>query len=252
MVYIQKANQEPPILIEFKAQENEDWKPSFGKLSDDKVNNRLYRTNFESFLKEEQGNICCYCNDDFNTLISTGALHSDNIIKYEVLIEHFLPQSRFIQFELDYYNLFASCKICKTDSKKEYKEIHCGDAKDKNLIPNYLLDPHCEDYFEYKSNGEILPKGCSLKTFEDCEKNLDKLSTKQSMVYHTIACLNLNTKSLKSRRNRFFNEYASLITLKGKEELLEELSKYKNNEKYNLRFKGLAIFLLNQRLAKLA
>lgn len=251
MVYIQKSKQEPEILADFKAQETEDWKPYFGNLSDDRANNKLYRTDFVNFLKKEQGNLCCYCGDDFAALTIEGTLHSNEIIKYEVLIEHFLPQSRFKHFELDYYNLFASCKICKTDAKKEHKEIHCGDAKDKHLIPNYLLDPDCENYFEYKHSGEILPKDCSFSSFKECSENLNKLKLKQLVTYHTILLLNLNTDTLKIRRKAFFMNYATELAKKNKEELGKELGEYTHNQKKNLRFKGLALFLIKMRLAKL-
>ncbi len=196
--------------------------------------------------------MCCYCCDDFDNLTIGGALHDNEIIKYEVLIEHFLPQSRFKHCELDYYNLFASCKICKTDAKKEHKEIHCGDAKDKHLIPNYLLDPDCENYFEYKHNGEILPKDCSFGSFKECGENLNKLKPKQLVTYHTILLLNLNTDTLKIRRKAFFMNYAAELAKKDKDELSKELEGYSFNHKRKLRFKGLALFLIKMRLAKLS
>lgn len=253
MVHIQKSKQEPTILTEFKAQENENWQPSFEKFSDNRANNKYYRTDFVAFLKREQGNLCCYCTDDFdNLIIREEAEDNHHTIKYEILIEHFLPQSRFRLFELDYYNLFACCKICKTDSKNPNKEIHCGDAKDEHLIPNYLLDPQCENYFEYKSNGEILPKNSGCKNFKDCEERLTKFKPHQALIYHSIKILNLNANTLKTRRKKFFMEYATELAKKSREEVMEEFAKYQNNQKRNLRFKGLAIFLIQMRLHKLS
>jgi uncharacterized protein (TIGR02646 family) len=250
MVHIQKSKQEPAILTEFKAQENEDWKPSFGKLSDNIVDNQYYRTDFVAFLKKEQGNLCCYCTDNFDNLLSDGAKHSESVIRYEILIEHFLPQSRYKQFELDYQNLFAWCKICKTDSKNTHKEIHCGDAKDKYLIPNYLLDPWCEKYFKYNKEGEILPNSPYITDTKECEEKLSKLTNEQALAYHSIQILNLNADTLKTRRKKFFMEYSTELAKKSKEVVSEELERYKNNQKLNLRFKGLALFLINRRLQK--
>jgi len=250
MVHIQKSKQEPTVLTQFKAQEDE-IRISYKDFSDDKTKNKFYRTDFIVFLKKEQGNLCCYCTDNFDNLVIEGATHHENIVKYEILIEHFLPQSRFKLFELDYHNLFACCKICKTDSKNLNKEIHCGDAKDRYLIPNYLLDTECENYFEYKPNGEILPKNSGCKNFKACESGLTN-KPKQAMIYHALVILNLNTPSLISRRKTFFEAYSRQIKDLNKTELENELTEYQNNQKSNLRFKGLAIFLIQLRLHKLS
>jgi uncharacterized protein (TIGR02646 family) len=95
MRYIKKQ-EAPPEFTEWKAQENEDWKPFWNSKA----------TNFRNPQKEivhqslltEQGYICCYCQRRIN-------LNNSHI-------EHFKPkdESCYPELSLEYTNFLASCQ----------------------------------------------------------------------------------------------------------------------------------------------
>jgi uncharacterized protein (TIGR02646 family) len=157
MRYIKKQ-EAPPEFTEWKAQENEDWKPFWNSKA----------TNFRNPQKEivhqslltEQGYICCYCQRRIN-------LNNSHI-------EHFKPkdESRYPELSLEYTNFLASCQKERinilvdedqedlVNQEQSYPEnpVHCGHLK-KNWYNERLtvspLDPSCADYFGYTQAGEI-------------------------------------------------------------------------------------------------
>lgn len=151
-------NNEPKEIIDWKALTNEDWQANFDELSG--TEKRVMRQS----LLEEQGQICCYCNQDI----------SDN----DFHIEHFKPQETFEALELEYSNLHASC----LKNKKPGTPSHCGDAK-SNWFDNSQtlspLDDH-ETSFKYLGNGDIEPANNNAKVM--------------------IERLNLKDESLKAKR----------------------------------------------------
>ena len=85
-------NPEPQSFTDWKAQENEDWKPTFNIFQNPEKREVRYN------LVTEQGYICCYCcsriEDSYKSTV----------------IEHFIPQSDEEEGEdnaLNYENLFA-------------------------------------------------------------------------------------------------------------------------------------------------
>lgn len=93
-------------------------------------------------LIQEQGGICCYC--------------EQSIILSDSHIEHFRPQDTYEDLSLDYNNLLCSCQ------KKPEKEtpLHCGHSKGNWFKENLLvspLDPKCEDRFHFTDDGKIFP-----------------------------------------------------------------------------------------------
>jgi uncharacterized protein (TIGR02646 family) len=144
MKYIQKG-QEPDKFTEWKAQENEDWKPTYSNLQ------KPERSEVHESLLQEQGYICCYC-----------GMRIDRHISH---IEHFKPQKDFPDLALDYSNFLASCPGEGQDKSAENTEpqikgVHCGHQKgewyDTKLTVS-PLDSNCADYFRYTGLGEILP-----------------------------------------------------------------------------------------------
>ena len=86
-------------------------------------------------LLSEQYHLCCYCGGRV-------AAHNSHI-------EHFQPQ-RFQARRFDYDNLLLSCN----------GKDHCGAAKGKWFDERLLvspLDPRCEEYFDFGSDGSIAP-----------------------------------------------------------------------------------------------
>ncbi|MGS2719344.1 retron system putative HNH endonuclease [Paraglaciecola aestuariivivens] len=134
MKQITKRN-EPQELLDWKALENDDWKPSFDNLQGNEK--RAVRNS----LLAEQGYICCYCNKD----IGDDDFH----------IEHFRPQETFEALELDYNNLHASC----LKNQEARGPFHCGMAKG-NWFDNALtLSPlaNHESSFNFLYNGLVEP-----------------------------------------------------------------------------------------------
>lgn len=190
MKHIEKRK-EPAELIEFKARENKDWKPSFDKLD------RLTKQNLKKALLTEQSFLCCYCEARVN---------ADNSH-----IEHFVPQSHDRSKSLNYNNLMVSCQ--KEASRGDPR--HCGKRKDHDPGCNYdcdLLinptDPTCEKFFGYHGNGHIFP--------------MDTLSkADQRKAHYTINALGLDIP--KVTRNR----RAAIETIL---EQMEKLNRSQRNE----------------------
>lgn len=126
-------------------------------------------------LLKEQGYLCCYC---------LGEISKENM-----KIEHWKPQSKYREKELEYKNLLAACKggeIRKergvSRGKKERKEsLHCDSRKGNMEIKIDPTDPDCEKLVEYGSEGNI------FSTDQQIDEDLNKT-------------LNLNKHQLKEQR----------------------------------------------------
>ena len=130
-------------------------------------------------LREEQGYICCYCEEE--------------IVRGESHIEHFRPKSLYPERGLDYTNLLASCNGC---GKKD--DSSCG-MKKRNLYFERLINPTspvCESRFIYTADGQILP------TNEDDED-----------AWQTIAVLGLNGPKLRRRREMVYQDLETMRLL---------------------------------------
>ena len=163
MKYIRKNN-EPEVLANFKAQANDDWKPSYALLRGKD------KQQFHHHLITEQGNICCYC--------------GERIVSSDSHIEHFQPQTDYPHLELDYFNLIASCQQ-KTQPKEPR---HCGMGKDDWFDDRLIVSPlieDCEDFFEYTVDGQIVPsrkteKAIAATTIDRLYLNIRKLQAARS------------------------------------------------------------------------
>lgn len=135
MKQITKRN-EPQEMLDWKALENDDWKPSFDNLQGNEK--RAVRNS----LLAEQGYICCYCNKD----IGDDDFH----------IEHFRPQETFEALELDYNNLHASC----LKNQEARGPFHCGMAKGNWFDNVFTFSPlaNHESSFSFLYNGLLEAK----------------------------------------------------------------------------------------------
>lgn len=100
------------------------------------------KRNLHSALLAEQGSVCCYCGR------SIGLDDSH--------IEHFKPQERYDELQVDYANLHASCM------RRQQRSIarRCGHAKDNGFDEDQYIapvDPDCEQRFMYTLRGTIIP-----------------------------------------------------------------------------------------------
>jgi len=173
---------EPQIFKTWKAQANENWKPTFDKLQNPEKG--VVR---KSLLKE-QGYICAYC------------CNRIDIDDRTIVIEHFIPQSHPIsgsENALKYDNLFACCSGRKIDNKSQ-NAVFCCDENKKDQFQSKenpkitLLKPTernesgfiCEQAFRYDIIGEILANS----------------GVHYSNANYTIETLNLNNSELKRER----------------------------------------------------
>lgn len=91
-------------------------------------------------LLSEQGYICCYC---------MGRIREEN-----TKIEHWKPQKRYPDLQLDYHNLLASCR-----GGEGWREDgqHCDTRKGEQEITTNPSDKtkNCEQLIKYGRNGKI-------------------------------------------------------------------------------------------------
>jgi uncharacterized protein (TIGR02646 family) len=135
MKYIEKSV-EPQVFIDWKAQANDDWQPTYSDLRGD------IKKAVKEALMAEQGYICCYC--------------EQTLIDNDSHIEHLIPQSDPAVDTLDFDNLLCSCQ----DQVKKGEPRHCGNLKEDWFDPELLVSPlssDCESYFAYTGNGGIKP-----------------------------------------------------------------------------------------------
>ncbi len=192
MRYIKKG-QEPQSFANWKALENDDWKPTYSTLR-----GQIKADVHEALLKE-QGYTCCYCGMSITSDISH--------------IEHLQPQnekdsdlSKNLSLAIDFSNLLASCGFSDKSkmSAPEYEKAlhclqHCGCKRGNNPLSVSPLQVDCADFFRYTGSGEIRPA-------ED--------PAKQQVASKTIQTLNLKHENLTAMR-----ESAIIGALEGLEEL---------------------------------
>lgn len=225
MRFIRKNQIEPQLLTDLKQRLIEEGKKfSFKELKNPDKNN------FREILIAEQKYLCCYCEQEIEN-------HP-----LRVVIEHFLPQSKFKVQELDYFNLHLSCA---------HSNKYCDTVKSDDLIVNLLLHPDCASFFKYIPTGEILPNTHEYRSFSDFKANIASLQLRFQAVIHLITVLDLNNLQLVSERKKTFDDF---IEAKDTEfDTLEKIEDYLEKEilKTNSsRFPSLVEALLNQQKTK--
>ena len=128
---------EPGDFVDWKAQANEDWQPTYAELSGDT------KKSVKDSLMSEQGYICCYC--------------EQVLVDRDSHIEHLVPQSRAGAGPLDYSNLLCSCQRSPAAGEPR----HCGNLKGSWYSPDLMvspLDSGCESRFSYLYDGHIKPR----------------------------------------------------------------------------------------------
>jgi len=90
-------------------------------------------------LLREQGYICCYC--------------MERIREENTKIEHWKPQKRYPDLQLDYHNLLASCR--GGEGRREDKQ-HCDTHKGEQEITINPSDKtkNCERFIKYRGSGK--------------------------------------------------------------------------------------------------
>lgn len=195
-------------------------------------------------LWEEQKGICCYCMQFIKPTYQKEIGESS-------IVEHFLPRTAFPEEHTNYYNLYLSC--CYSEGAATH-ERHCDDAKKEKVIPKYIgyysptsTEPRkiCEDFFQYSSEGEILPYG-KYKSWQRFLENYNTLDGEQKQIMGTIEMLGLNIPKLLIERKDFITKLLPQLMGKKSDELKEMLKVYQNS--FFKEFAGVATYFINLKI----
>lgn len=185
-------------------------------------------------LIEEQGGICCYCQQKIIELKRTESFGDSHN-------EHLIPQSVNEDLQTNYGNLFACCCFSKGFSKQLQ---YCGEAKKENLIYEFIKWVDCSRHFKYNIEGEIMPEGC-YRSFKEFENNKRLLNSKQQKALEAINTLNLNQISLKEERKK---DITALITMLNKFSIEQVQAKMEEfNKKPYKRFIDMLLYYMKQK-----
>lgn len=182
MRYIKKGH-EPQSFTDWKAKENDDWKPTYDNLQGQE------KLDVHKALLEEQGYTCCYC--------------GISIIKDISHIEHLHPQNsqdsnqpKDLELALQFSNLLASCGFSEgyKISDPNYNDVlhclkHCGCRRGNNSLAISPLQVDCAEFFRYPYDGG---DDVEIRPVEDTDK--------KQFAAHTIKTLNLNETRLMAMR----------------------------------------------------
>ncbi len=211
MKYIEKSP-EPRTLINFKSVKYPKFKPNFDNLPpnvlSDIVTNLLY----------DQGFICCYTMDE--------------ITPETAVLIHLHPPAYHQERSLDYSNMFLALRQPK-DLPPEFRVGYM--SKGNTLIPDYISDERCAQFFRYNTLGEMIPAD-TYRTVKKCRDNFKKLTPEQQTIFSTIEVLNLNADRIKQQRKAIFNEVTNLAKKYSRAQLAKFAEKLKNRNKQG-RFK---------------
>jgi uncharacterized protein (TIGR02646 family) len=125
---------EPLQFSSWKQLANNDWQPTYDNLSGE------VKKAVKNALMEEQGYICCYC--------------EQRLIYNNSHIEHFKPQSDPAVDPLDYNNILCSCQ----NQIQKGAPRHCGNLKEDWFDSTLLISPleaGCDRRFCFKDDGTI-------------------------------------------------------------------------------------------------
>lgn len=172
--------------------------------------------NLRKQLLEEQGYICCYCMSRIDCNNSK--------------IEHFKPQTKYRNVQINYQNLFIACN---GGEGKKGKEQYCDSFKGEDELKDINLLLAIESVIEYSKLGEIFSSNTKI------EKELKSV-------------LNLNNKTLKRNRKESYQRFIQNMNKRGwiTQTIKNDISKYKKmdiNGKY-YEFCEMIIYFLTKKL----
>jgi uncharacterized protein (TIGR02646 family) len=195
-------NREPKFLIEYKNKFSKEELKNFDLYNDfpykTKENCEKDEKNLRKILLDEQGYICCYCMSRINCENSK--------------IEHFKPQSKYKELQLDYKNLFIVCK-----GGEGSKEQFCDTKKGNSELSKIELLKDIENFIYYKKSANYIEIYSN-----DSEINSD-----------LNEILNLNVSILKSNRKEKWDEILKKLKEKNFDNnfIKKTLNYFKNRNK---------------------
>jgi uncharacterized protein (TIGR02646 family) len=201
------------------------------KLSYDDFNDKPL---LNDLLREEQGGICCYCQQRISHYQAPNVEGSHN--------EHFVPQKGNSNVQTEYRNIYACCNYSKGMKKSQQ---HCGEAKQDNIIYDFIKWIGCSTHFKYNTLGEIIPQG-SYNTMAEFEDNKALLTCRQKEVLRAIKVLNLNQESLKLERKKDQTALLAILTKLTQEQIQAKIREF-NKEKPYKRFVDMLLYYMKQK-----
>lgn len=199
-----KKSKEPQSLTTFKSIQVKNFIPTFESLPPHVVQDIF------NALMQDQGCLCCYCQSEITA-----------------------DTARLVQFvpaedeALQYTNLYLACNY---SNNLPPLHQHCYIKKGTDLIPKYIADENCADYFRYNTLGEIVPAG-EFRTIRKCQDNYRKLTPVQQAVLSAIDILNLNAERLCEQRKAIYTQVASLFSKAKKDQINEAIKKFGQKDK---------------------
>lgn len=180
------------------------------------------KTDIKNEVKEsllnEQGEICCYCQQRIN-------LNENSII------EHFIARATDATEMFNYENILACCdggqkqrteKNENQENEPEFIPKYCGHAKGNETILINPLYENCESHFSYEFNPDTLFVSIIGNSIEGQE---------------TIQKLNLDVDILKSERGKavagiLFDEKGNYISPEDAQDLIIAIKQRKANNQF--------------------
>lgn len=152
------------------------------------------RQELRAHILGEQGNCCAYTEIRLN---ESGHCH----------IDHYRTRNLFPEKTFDYDNMFVSCNSEEYGAKFKDKQI--TSKSDYNDLINPIEDQP-SDYIEFAFTGDILPVSNATKG------------------ENTIACFNLNEKSLLERRKTMALRVVQMRSFLSEEEMVEAIGEFES------------------------
>ncbi|GAB6010639.1 HNH endonuclease family protein [Viscerimonas tarda] len=189
-------------------------------------------------LREEQGGICCYCQQKISHFQGDNKEGSHN--------EHLFPEkgknNPKEDRQTDYFNLYACCNYSKGMKKNQQ---HCGEAKHDEVIYEFIKCVDCNTHFKYNSLGDIIPQGI-YNTIDEFERNKTLLTFKQKEVLRAIKILNLNQSSLVEERKKDLTALLTMLTKLTKQQVQAKMQVF-NQKPYKYRFVDMLLYYMKQK-----
>ncbi|GEM_PF-1121481 len=188
--------------------------------------NYVEKDDLRQKLHSEQNGLCCYCMSQIQTPTAD-----------KMVIEHFKPQSKYPELQLEYTNLLASC----TGGQNGLKHLrHCDETKKETEIALNPNDKKVMQLIKFDANGTVFTENLKLNIELD-----------------NILCLNIRT--LKQQRRAIIDGINSLISSEFKSKiisksyLINKINFWKDidSKGFAKEYCQVAIYVLQKKLSKI-
>jgi len=196
MIKINKPNEVPVVLNNYKAQQEFDKNIEAEKFVGQNIYQKV-KTDLEKIYNKK----CAYCE---SSICAVSYSH----------IEHYRPKNKYYWLAYAWDNLLLSCQRCNTikgqefkinKTKLNYKQQSLNDLHDKisdfnEIEKPELLNPEIEtdfdNHFTFNIKAEIIPKSERMRyTIEACDLNRTELLVNRLEIWNEIKFINTLSES---------------------------------------------------------